>query len=102
LKTSQNTPKLKVAAMRPAVNPNSDTSNGVFLPQRGKESFIQWPTKQEIEKVSKHLARIVRAGIRLEATGDYFKSGDLGYQLQEIIRTTAALSRKSQRSDGGA
>ncbi len=37
------------------------------------------------------------AGHSLEASGDYFNSGDLAYQLQEIIRATAELFKKSQR-----
>jgi hypothetical protein len=35
--------------------------------------------------------------MRQEGTGDYFNSGDLAYQLQEIIRATDALLKKSQR-----
>jgi hypothetical protein len=35
--------------------------------------------------------------MRQEGAGDYFNSGDLAYQLQEIIRAAAALLKKSQR-----
>ena len=63
-------------------------------PVRSKESFIQWPSEREIEEVSTRLARIVKVGICSEADGDYFKSGDLAYQIQEVIRATAELSRK--------
>lgn len=36
-------------------------------------------------------------GIRSEAKGDYFHSGDLAYQIHEIIHATADLFQKSQR-----
>src|SRR5260370_26891921 len=62
-----------------------------------KENLIQWPSEQEIEQVSKKLAQVNRIGIRWEANGDYFNSGDLAYQIQEIIRATAELFKKSQR-----
>lgn len=65
---------------------------------RSKQSFIQWPTEPEMLKVSKQLLRIQQVGIRCEARGDFSKSGDLAYQLQEIIRATAELYRKSQRA----
>jgi hypothetical protein len=64
---------------------------------RTKKSRIQWPTGQEIEHVSKSLARVSRQAIRCEVGGDYFKSGDLAYQIQEILRATAELLKKSQR-----
>jgi len=65
---------------------------------RGEQSMIQWPTKLEIQRVSEGLARIKREGIRLEVNGDYFRSGDLAYQIQEIIRATADLAKKSMRA----
>ena len=67
---------------------------------RTQKNSIQWPTEQEIRGVSQRLARIQRVGIRCEADGDYFKSGDLAYQIQEIIQTTAGLLKKSQRVKG--
>ena len=67
------------------------------LPMSRELSVIEWSTEQEIQGVSEQLAQIQRVGIRLEAGGDHFKSGDLAYQIQEIIRTTAELSKKSQR-----
>ena len=70
------------------------------LPARDKRSLIQWTTDQQIQEVSKKLARIKQAGIRSEVKGDYFKSGDLAYQIQEIIRATADLFKKSQRVKG--
>ena len=65
---------------------------------RTERSRIQWPTGQELQDVSKHLARISREGRRCELAGDYFNSGDLAYQLQEIIRVTGELLKKSQRT----
>ena len=47
--------------------------------------------------VSKQLARIAQMGIRSEASGDYFNSGELAYQMQEIIRDTAELFHRGQR-----
>jgi hypothetical protein len=67
---------------------------------RTQSSFIKWPTKQEIQEVSSRLAHLVQAGMRSEANGDYFKSGDLAYQIQEIIRATTDLSKKSERGRG--
>jgi hypothetical protein len=64
---------------------------------RSKQSLIQWPTEQQIQHVAKQLAKIEQVGIRSEAKGDYFKSGELAYQIFEIIRTTAELFKKSQR-----
>ena len=74
-------------------------SNIPPFPARDKQSLIQWTTEQQIQEVSLKLASIKQVAIRSEGNGDYFKSGDLAYQIQEIIRTTAALSRKSQRTD---
>ena len=65
---------------------------------RSKQSLIQWPTEQQIQHVSKQLAKIEQVGIRSESKGDYFKSGELAYQIFEIIRTTAELFKKSQRA----
>jgi hypothetical protein len=36
-------------------------------------------------------------GIRLETAGDYFSSGELAYQIQEILRATGELIKKSHR-----
>jgi len=65
-----------------------------------RTNLIQWPSEQQILEVSKRLARINRMGIRWEASGDYFNSGDLAYQIQEIIRATDDLFKKSQRLNG--
>jgi hypothetical protein len=69
-----------------------------LIPMRGKKSLIQWPTERQVREVSTTLARISSMGMRLEAEGDYFKSGDLAYQIQEILRATAELLKRSQRA----
>ena len=74
--------------------------NNDLLVVRAGESSIQWPTEQQIQRVSERLARMVEMGIRFEANGDYFKSGDLAYQIQQVIRTTAELLKKCQRGKG--
>ena len=51
-----------------------------------------------MREVSKQLASISRVGMLSEANGDYFKSGELAYEIQEIIRATAELLKKSQRA----
>jgi hypothetical protein len=43
------------------------------------------------------LAKVSRWGMHQEEAGDYFNSGDLAYQLHEIIRSTNELLKKSQR-----
>ena len=68
-----------------------------FAPTTPTPNLIQWPTQQEIQEVSRRLGHINQMGIRWEAKGDYFNSGDLAYQLQEIIKTTEELFRKTQR-----
>lgn len=71
-----------------------DAKASRFQPS-SKQSFIQWPTEEEIQNISKQLARIKIVGIRSEADGEYFKSGELAYQIQEIIRATAELSKRA-------
>ena len=73
---------------------DSDTP---LFPERLEHRMIQWPSDHQIQEVSRRLARISRQGIRWEAHGDYFNSGDLAYQLQEIIRTTDELFKKCRR-----
>jgi hypothetical protein len=63
-------------------------------------NVINWPTEEELQGVSEQLAQIRQEGIRSEAEGHYFKSGDLAYQIQEIIRATRALARRSERGQG--
>lgn len=68
-----------------------------LVPNRQQRSLIQWPTERQVGEVSARLARIVKVGIHWEAKGDYFASGDLAYQIQEIIQATEELHKKSQR-----
>ena len=64
---------------------------------RTERNRIQWPTPQELQQVSTTLVKVSRWGMRQEEAGDYFNSGDLAYQLHEIIRSTNELLKKSQR-----
>jgi hypothetical protein len=68
-----------------------------MFPEVARASLIRWPTERQIMEVSKQLVKIGRMGLRSEASGDYFNSGDLAYQMQEIIRTTAELFHRGQR-----
>jgi hypothetical protein len=58
---------------------------------------IQWPSEQQIHQVSRWLLTIKSLGVKCETQGDYFNSGDLAYQLQEIMRSTLDLLHKCQR-----
>ncbi len=58
---------------------------------------IEWPSQKEIQEISRRLAMISQVGVQWETQGDYFNSGDLAYQLHEIIRTTAELFKKTRR-----
>lgn len=62
---------------------------------RHKRALIQWPSEKELEIVSEQLRQVSQIGISAEASGDYFMSGDLAYQLQEIVRTTSELLKTS-------
>ena len=64
---------------------------------RTDRNRIQWPTAQELQRVSTTLAKVSRTGMRQEDAGDYFTSGDLAYQLQEILGATAALLKRARR-----
>ena len=100
MKTNQTLTKTLMRAARPGAELDLGDANAALFEARSKQTFIQWHTEREIQDVSKRLARIQQAGIRLEASGDYFKSGDLAYQIQEIIRATDELFKKSQRAKG--
>lgn len=65
-------------------------------------SLIQWPTARELQQVSATLAKVSRTGMRHENAGDYSTSGELAYQLQEILRATATLLKKSRRTHSQA
>jgi len=73
------------------------SDRAILSPPRTERSRIQWPTRQQILQVSKSLSRVTREGIRRESSGDYFNSGDFAYRLQEILRATDELLKKSQR-----
>ena len=68
-----------------------------LVSSRQQRSLIQWPSERQVAEVSARLAQMVKVGVRWEANGDYFASGDLAYQIQEIIRETEELLKKSQR-----
>ena len=68
--------------------------NGLIM-SIGSKRIIHWPTDQELANVSEELRRISQIGICSEASGDYFTSGDIAYQLQEIVRSTSELLKKS-------
>lgn len=74
-----------------------DDATGDGIAARRDSNRIQWPTPQELQRVSTTLTRVSRWGMRQEEAGDYFNSGDLAYQLQEIIRATNELLKKSRR-----
>jgi hypothetical protein len=85
------------------LNSTSDSLMGdpsAVVPRRDQRSLIQWTTEQQIQEVSKKLAKVNQVAIRSEANGDYFKSGDLAYQIRQIIQATAELFNKSRRVKG--
>ncbi len=77
--------------------PRFEDGNVPLFPEATDRGLIQWPTEEQILDVSKQLAEISRVGIRAEASGEYFNSGELAYELQEIIRATAELFKRGQR-----
>src|SRR5689334_14874989 len=97
MKSTQTTTKATGAVARMRTKKRFQDPHEALTLETTKENLIQWPSEQEIEQVSKKLARINRVGIRWEAHGDYFNSGDLAYQIQEIIRATGELFKRSQR-----
>ena len=100
MKTMRTTTKTLVGAChkrRPRQKPRFGDPEYNLFPETTNESLIQWPTEKQILGVSKQLAQIGRMGIRSEAKGDYFHSGELAYQMQEIIRATNALFERGRR-----
>ena len=67
------------------------------FPEDEPRSNIQWPNDEQIGAVSSRLRQIKKIGMENEGLGDHFSSGDLAYQVQEIIRSTDELFRKSLR-----
>lgn len=59
--------------------------------------LLQWPADAVLRETTRNLLAIKNAGMEYEHTGDYFNSGDLAYQLQEILRSIQDLCRKTQR-----
>ena len=98
MKTPQKAAKIIVPPARLAGRRQLVDRNGSPVPARSKRSLIDWPTEREIHEVSSRLAALRQIGARSEAEGDYFYSGDLAYQMHEIIRATADLFRRSQRN----
>ena len=84
-------------ATRQRRKPRSDNPDAPLFPEPTNQGLIQWPTEKQILDVSKKLAKISRVGIRSEASGDYFNSGDLAYQMQEIIKATSGLFERGRR-----
>ena len=60
-------------------------------------SNIQWITDKELDRVSQDLRRLKRIGRRLEQHGDYFGSGNLAYQLRQVVAEIRALVRGTSR-----
>ena len=78
--------------------PRYDNPNAFSFPQTTtNQGLTQWPTEKQILNVSKKLAKITQMGIRAETHGDYFHSGDMAYQMHEIILATARLFAIGQR-----
>lgn len=100
MKTTQSVTNARNGKVREAQPPTGHLLAGdrrCSSAPRTDRSRIQWPTSLQMQGVSKQLERISREGRRSELAGDYFKSGDLAFQVQEIIRTTGELLKKSQR-----
>ena len=61
-------------------------------------SNIQWITDKELTLASQDLRRLKRIGKQLEQQGDYFGSGNLAYQLRQIVAEIQALVRGTSRA----
>jgi len=100
MKTTRTSTKVLMRAANHAHKPGKprfDHSNLPVFPEPTNQGLIQWPTQKQMLEVSKKLAKISRMGIRAEAKGDYFNSGDLAYQMQEIIKATGELFERGRR-----
>ena len=60
-------------------------------------SNIQWITNKELALASQDLRRLKRIGRQLEQQGDYFGSGNLAYQLRQIVADIQSLVRGTSR-----
>lgn len=76
---------------------DSDMQLDSSTAERGTRGVIKWPTDREIRSVSKALVELRTVGIDSESKGEYLKSGNLAYELQQIIQETAKLCRRNAR-----
>ena len=100
MKTMRTTEKSRMSTRNNAARrrkPRFDNPIAPLFPEPANPGLIQWPTEKQILDVSKKLAQISRLGIRAEASGDYFHSGEMAYQMHEIILVTAQLFQSGQR-----
>lgn len=67
------------------------------FPSDHKQNPIRWPSDKEITDVARRLLAIKKAGLTYEKRGDHFNSGDLAYQMQELLRNVSELFQKSRR-----
>jgi hypothetical protein len=68
-----------------------------FEDREEPKPLLQWPADSVLRETARNLLAIKNAGVEYENAGDYFNSGDLAYQLQEILRSIQDLCRKTQR-----
>jgi hypothetical protein len=94
-RTKSKVPKDPAAADLGFLDPN-----GSRLGVKSDANLIKWPSEHQMQEVSKRLIAISRMGAQSEERGDYFNSGDLAYQIHEIINSTGELYKKSQRLKG--
>jgi len=64
-------------------------------------SNIQWIADKELALVSQDLRRLKRIGRQRERQGDYFGSGNLAYQLRQIVADIQVLVRGTSRVQSG-
>jgi hypothetical protein len=83
--------KSKPSGVHPAKQRNLDFA------EEETRSSIQWPNDEQIGAICSRLRQVKKIGMENEGLGDHFSSGDLAYQVQEIIRSTDELFRKSLR-----
>ncbi len=58
---------------------------------------IQWIADKELARASRDLRRLKQVGRRMEEQGDYFGSGNLAYQLRQIMAEIQVLARGVNR-----
>jgi hypothetical protein len=74
-----------------------DTRSLGEAPATAIVSNIQWITDKELALASQDLRRLKRIGRQLEQHGDHFGSGNLAYQLRQIVAEIHALMRGASR-----